>query len=180
MASVRFTPGDRETRKTNPRIVAVAALSLLVAGLPACGNWISVTDAGRVGITVDAAGNPVVAVMTCGESTPVIGMAEVREESDPDTEPNVQRGRWKAREAFTGVQTFPMADPGENWATERAPGTLETGQGFVVDGGTLEDEHASLGGVTFRLADLTGLSPDQVRVEGKVETLTSFGTYRCD
>jgi hypothetical protein len=156
-----------------------AGLTLLAICLSACGNWISVTDAGRVGVTVDAAGHPVIAVMTCGESTPVIGMAEGRDESAPDAEPNVERGRWRAREAFAGVETFPLADPGENWVTVRRPGALETDKLFVVDGGTVEDEHASLGGVGFRSADLARLSPGQVQVEGRVESLDTFGAYRC-
>jgi hypothetical protein len=158
---------------------AVASLSLLLAGLSACGNWISVNDAGRVGITVDPAGHPVIAVMTCAESTPVIGMAEGRKESDPDTEPNVERGRWRARRAFAGVEMIPLAGPGENWETVRSPGALEVDRTFVVDGGTVEDEHASLGGVSFRIADLARLSPDRVQVEGKVESLGTFGAYRC-
>jgi hypothetical protein len=158
---------------------AVVSLSLLVAGLPACGNLISVTDAGRVGITVDAAGNPVIAVMTCTGSTPVIDLAEGRNESDPDTEPNVERGEWRARRAFAGVRTFLIADAGKDWVTARGPGTLETGKLFVVDGGTVEDEHASLGGVSFRITDLGRLSPGQVQVEGKVQPLSAFGAYRC-
>lgn len=158
---------------------AVASLSLLLAGLSACGNWISVNDAGLVGITVDPAGHPVIAVMTCAESTPLIGMAEGRNESDPDTEPNVERGRWRARRAFAGVATIPLAGPGENWVTVRRPGALELDRTFVVDGGTVEDEHASLGGVSFRVADLARLSPGQIKVDAKIESLSTFGAYQC-
>jgi hypothetical protein len=179
MFGVLLARCDRYPRRTGTGTAAVAWLSLLVAGLSACGNWISVTDAGRVGITVDPARRPVIVVMTCGESTPVIGMAEGRNESDPDTEPNVERGQWRARQAFAGVQTFPLADPGANWVTVRRPEALETDTLFVVEGGTVEDEHASLGGVSFRIADLARLSPGQVQVEGKVEPLGTFGTYQC-
>jgi hypothetical protein len=104
---------ERYPRRTRTAAAAVASLGLLLTSLSACGNWISVTDAGRVGITVDPAGQPVIAVMTCARSTPVIGMAEGRNESDPDTEPNVERGRWRAQRAFTGVETFPVAGPGK-------------------------------------------------------------------
>jgi hypothetical protein len=131
---------DRRPRTTGTGAAAVAWLGLLIAGLSACGNWISVTDAGRIGITVDAAGNPVIAVMTCGES---------------------------------------LGEPGDNWVTVRRPGALETDKLFVVDGGTVEDEHASLGAVSFRTADVARLSPGQVQVPGKVESLSTFGAYRC-
>jgi hypothetical protein len=179
MFRTRSARRDRHPRRTRTDAAAVASLGLLLTSLSACGNWISVTDAGRVGITVDPAGQPVIAVMTCARSTPVIGMAEGRKESDPDTEPNVERGRWRARRAFTGVETFPVAGPGTTWVTERSPGALESDRVFVVDGGTTEDEHASLGGVSFRVADLARLSPDRVQVEGKVESLSAFGAYRC-
>jgi|tagenome__1003787_1003787.scaffolds.fasta_scaffold20882362_2 hypothetical protein len=158
---------------------AVAGLSLLLAGLSACGNLVTVTHAGLVGITVDAARRPVIAVVTCDRSTPVIDMAEGRKESDPDTKPNVERGQWKARTAFTGVTTFPLADPGENWVTVRSPGALSTDRLFVVEGGTAEDEHASLAGVSFRIADLARLTPGQVQVDGKIESLSAFGAYQC-
>jgi len=117
--------------------------------------------------------------MTCGESTPVVGMAEGRKESDPDTDPNVERGRWRARQAFAGVETLPIADPGEKWVTVRGPGPLESDRLFVVDGGTVEDEHASLGAVGFRIADLARLSPGRVRTAERVESLSTFGAYRC-
>ena len=179
MFGVMFARCGRSPRRIRTGAAAVAWLGLLVAGTSACGNWISVTDAGRVGITVDPAGHPVIAVMTCGESTPVIGMAEGRKEADPDTEPNVERGRWRAQSAFAGVKTFPIAGPGENWVTVRSPGALETDRLFVVDGGTVEDEHASLGGVSFRIADLARLSPGQVKVDAKIQSLSTFGAYQC-
>jgi len=178
MFSVMFAGCYRNPRRTRAA-AAVAGLSLLVAGLSACGNLITVNDAGRVGITVDSARNPVIAVMTCGRSTPVITLAEGRKESDPDTEPNVERGEWRAGKAFVGVKTFPLARPGENWVTVRRPGTLEADRLFVVDGGTVEDKNASLGGVSFRTADLAHLSAGQVQVEGKVESLSTFGAYQC-
>jgi hypothetical protein len=178
MTGFTISQCDRFSRRTRTA-AAVACLSLLAAGLSACGNLITVVDAGRVGITVDVAKHPVIAVMTCGRSTPVIGMAEGRKESDPDTKANVERGQWKARRAFTGVTTFPLADPSENWVTVSKPGALETDRLFIVDGGTAEDKNASLGGVSFRVADLARLSPGQVQVEGKVESLSTFGAYQC-
>jgi hypothetical protein len=159
--------------------MAVALLGLLAVGASGCGNWITVTYAGQVGITVDRAGHPVVAVMTCSKATPVIDMAEGRKKSDPDNKPNVQRGRWQARSGFSGVEKFALTAAGENWVTKRSPGTLEPGRLFVIDGGTLEDENASMGGVSFRVEDLAQLSPNQVKVHGKVESLSRFSTYKC-
>jgi hypothetical protein len=175
----RWATFPRRQRFIARRAGALASLSCLVIGVSACGNWISVTYAGQVGITVDQAGQPVIAVMTCSKATPVIEMSEGRKKSDPDHTPNVQRGGWKARRAFAGVDKIALAAPGENWVTTRDPGALELDRLFVVDGGTIEDKTASLGGVSFHRQDLARLSPNQVQVDGKVESLTTFGAYQC-
>jgi hypothetical protein len=159
-------------------VAALLALGVL-AGTTACGNAITVHHAGQLGITVDQAHRPVVAVMSCNRATPVINMAEGRRASDPDTKPNTERGAWKARTGFAGVQQFPLAAPGDGWATELDPGTLEPDRLFIVYGGTAEDENASLVQVSFRLQDLATLSPGQIRTDGKVEPLATFGAYRC-
>jgi hypothetical protein len=159
--------------------MTVLAAACLAVGLSGCGNWLTVTDAGQLGITVDSAGAPVVAVVTCAEATPVIGMFEGRKKSDPDSKTNVQRGRWVARRAVLGVSTLALAAPGEIWRTTSSPGPLEPGRLFIVDGGTVEDDHAYLGGVSFRARDLATLSPDKVAVNGKIKSLTEFGSYQC-
>jgi hypothetical protein len=61
----------------------------------------------------------------------------------------------------------------------KAPGSLETDRLFIVDGGTKEDDDASLIPVSFRASDLAGLSPDRVLVDGRTESLAEFGTYKC-
>jgi hypothetical protein len=157
----------------------IALAALLVAGVSACGNVVTVVDAGQLGITVDAAGHPVIAVMSCGPATPVINLAEGRKPSDPEDQPNVQRGSWRARTSFAGVQQLALVEPGATWVTARGPGTLEVDRLFVVDGGTVEDDNASLVPVSFRTADLTGLAPGQIRVAGKTESLSEFGAYQC-
>ena len=177
-------PPSRASHPRRQRFVArragtLVSLSFLVIGGSACGNWISVSYAGQVGITVDQAGQPVIAVMTCSKATPVIELSEGRKKSDPDHTPNVQRGGWKARRAFAGVDKIALSSPGENWVTTLDPGGLELDRPFVVDGGTTEDENASLGGVSFHRQDLAQLSPNQVQVEGKVESMDAFGAYRC-
>ena len=164
---------------SRPRLVAGLLALAVVAGTSACGNAITVHHAGRLGITVDQRHRPVVAVISCDRATPVINLAEGRRASDPDTRPNTERGAWKARTGFAGVQQFPLAAPGDGWVTELDPGTLEPDRLFIVYGGTVEDEDASLAQVSFRLQDLTTLSPGQIRTEGKVEPLATFSAYRC-
>jgi hypothetical protein len=154
-------------------------VALLVGTASACGNAITVVDAGQLGITVDRAGRPVIAVMICATATPVINLAEGRKASDPDNQPNVERGSWQARKNFTGVQQLALAEPGAGWVTARGPGTLEPDRLFVVDGGTVEDDNASLVPVSFRTADLAALSTGRVRVDGKIESLSQFGAYQC-
>jgi hypothetical protein len=152
---------------------------LLVAGLAGCGNWITVHDAGEMGITVNAAGQPVVAILTCSKSTPVITMSEGRKKSDPGSKVNVSRGHWEARRAFAGVEKLALTAPGEGWKTKSGPGPIESDRLFIVNGGTLEDKNASLGGVNFRTGELAALSPDQVRVNGNIKPLSSFAAYKC-
>jgi hypothetical protein len=162
------------------RTAAVMGLTLLTGGLTGgCGNLITVVDAGQLGITVDAAGGPVIAVMSCARATPVISMAEGRRPSDPDDQENVERGSWRARTSFAGVRQLPISAPGENWTTIGEPGTLESDRLFIVNGGTVEDDDASLTPVDFRTSDLARLAPGRVLVAGKVESLEAFGAYRC-
>lgn len=167
-------------RRATTRVSAVTSVGLLVLGLSACGNWVmSVTDAGQVGITVDGTGRPVIVVVTCATARPVITMFEGRKSSDPESKHNVQRGSWQARRGFSGVEMLALSAPGEDWKTTSSPGPLEPGTLFVVEGGTAEDEHASLGGASFRAEDLPSLSPDDVQVNGKSISLSAFGAYQC-
>lgn len=136
-------------------------------------------DAGQMGLTVDAAGQPVVAVVTCSRATPEIVMFEGRKKSDPGSKENVSRGHWVARRALSGVTTLALTAPGENWKTTSSPGPLESDRLFIVNGGTLEDDNASLGGVNFRTGDLATLSPDKVQVYGKTKSWSAFGAYKC-
>ena len=159
-------------------MVGASAVYLAVC-LSGCGNWISVTYAGQLGLTVDAAGRPVVAVFTCSKARPVINMAEGRKKSDPASKVNVERGTWQARRGFSGVQLLALTAPGQNWTPRSGPGRLQPGTLFIVEGGTVEVKDASLGGVDFRTKDLATLSPDEVQVNGKIESWHAFGSYQC-
>jgi hypothetical protein len=156
-------------------------VACLVVPLTACGNWISVTEAGQLGITVDAAGQPVVEVMTCSAVTPLIDMSEGRKKSDADDKVNVERGHWAAREPITGVTPLSLAAPGGDWKTTKSPGTLEADRLFIVNGGTVEDDNANLVGVSFHTADLAKLTPGRVMVNltGKAVSLRTFAAYKC-
>jgi hypothetical protein len=159
--------------------MALIPLACVVA-LSACGNVIpEVTDAGQLGLTVDAAGQPVIAVVTCAKSTAAVDMFEGRMASDPDNKENVARGDWRARRAFAGVQKLSLTTPGDAWKTSSSPGRLEPGKLFVVEGRTIEVDYSSLGGAQFRTRDLAKLSPDRVEVNGKPMSWSAFAAYKC-
>jgi hypothetical protein len=159
--------------------MAVVSAACIV-GLSACGNAIpDVTDSGQMGLTVDATGQPVIAVFTCTKTTAAVDMFEGRKQSDPEDKVSVDRGSWVARRAFAGVQKLAITAPGEDWKTDSGPGVLESGTQFVLEGRTTEVEYSSLGGVDFRTRDLAKLSPERVEVNGEQMTWTAFAAYKC-
>jgi hypothetical protein len=159
--------------------MAVVSAACIV-GLSACGNAIpEVTDSGQMGLTVDATGQPVIAVFTCTKTTAAVDMFEGRKRSDPQDKVSVDRGSWVARRAFAGVQRLAITAPGDDWKTDRGPGVLEPGTQFVLEGRTTEVEYSSLGGVGFRTRDLAKLSPDRVEVNGKPMSWRAFAAYKC-
>lgn len=106
-------------------------------------------------------------------------MAEGRKKSDPGSKVNVNRGTWQARRGFSGVEKLALTAPAENWKPRSGPGPLQPGTLFVIDGGTVEVKDASLGGVDFQTKDIARLSPDEVLVNGKVESWRAFGAHKC-
>lgn len=159
--------------------LAVLTAACLAVSLSGCGNWISVTYAGQVGLTVDAAGQPVAAIFTCSKARPIINMSEGLKASDNGKKPNVDRGTWTARRGFAGVQKLALAAPGENWTPRRGSGPLQPGTLFIIGGGTVEVKDATLGAVDFHTKDLARLSPDKVLVDGKIESWSAFRSYKC-
>ena len=92
-----------------------------IVGLSACGNWTTYsTDAGQLGLTVDAAGQPVIAVMTCTKTTAAIDMFEGRKKSDPENKVSVERGDWVAGEPSPASRSSPSPHRGmvgsRSWA----------------------------------------------------------------
>jgi hypothetical protein len=167
--------------KTTSAWLARAVVSAAcVVGLSACGNVIpDVTDSGQMGLTVDATGQPVIAVFTCTKTTVAIDMYEGRKAADPETKESVQRGNWQARRAFAGVQKLAILAPGDSWKTISGPGRLESTTHFYLEGGTTEVEYSSLGGTDFRTRDLAKLSPDRVEVNGRPMSWSTFAHYKC-
>jgi len=169
---------SRARRAASRPLVAFATGCLLV-GLAACGNWIEVHDAGQLGLSVDAAGQPVVAVMLCAKGHALVDLAEGRKKTDPASKPNVERGRWVSRRSFSGVGKLAITAPGAGWKTSSGLRPLESDRLFLIDGGTTEDNNASLGGIDFHLSDLALLTPDKVRVNGKITPWSAFASYTC-
>ena len=166
-------------RRSAKGAMAVVSVACVVA-LSGCGNVIpDVTDSGQLGLTVDATGQPVIAVFTCSKTTVAIDMYEGRKASDPDTKQSVERGSWQARRAFAGVQKLAILAPGDSWKTNSGPGRLEPTIHFYLEGSTTEVEYSSLGGTGFRTRDLAKLSPDRVEVNGKPMSWSAFAAYKC-
>lgn len=166
-------------RRASRCATALASAACLVA-LSSCGNVIpDVTDSGQLGLTVDAAGQPVIAVFTCSKTTVAIDMFEGRKKNDPGTKESVERGNWQARRAFVGVQKLAVMAPGDSWETNRGPGRLESTIHFYLEGRTTEVDYSSLGGTGFRTRDLARLSPDLVEVNGKPMSWSAFAAYKC-
>ncbi len=169
------------TPRSRTRLVALTTTAACAAGLllTGCFNAITVTDAGRLGITVDAAGAPVLLVMLCEKGRPYVQLVEGRTKSDLESKANVQRGEWSTDTAYRGVQRLTPADPEAGWTTTESPGALAPDVLLVADGGTAEDDTASLVPVDFTPADLATLRPGQVLTGGKTVSLDSFGRYGC-
>jgi hypothetical protein len=158
---------------------AALATGCLLAALTGCGNWVEVHDAGQLGLTVDAAGHPVVAVLLCGTGHPLVDMYEGRKPTDPASKENVERGHWQSRRGFSGVGKLAITAPDTTWKTTHRLAPLEPDRLFLVDGGTTEDDNASLGGINFHTSDLATLTPDVVRVNGRITSWSAFAAYKC-
>lgn len=169
------------TPRSRAGLVALTTAAACAAGLvlTGCFNAITVTDAGRLGVTVDASGAPVLLVMLCEKSRPYVQLVEGRKGSDPESKANVERGEWSTDTTYRGVQKLTLAAPEAMWTTTKSPGALASDVLLIADGGTAEDDTASLVPVDFTPADLATLRPGQVLAGGKTVSLDAFGSYRC-
>jgi hypothetical protein len=172
--------GRRTRLARSPRAALTAAAACVaVVGLTGCFNAITVTDAGRVGVTVDAAGKPVLLVMLCDKGTANVQLAEGRKESDPATKQNVERGAWTAVREFRGVRELSLSRPGALWTPANGAGNLDPEGLLIAEGGTEEDDTASLVPVDFRPANLVRLAPGKVLTSDGTVSRARFGRYTC-
>lgn len=168
--------------RSRSRLAAAAWTFVCLAPLvSACGLMQGFTTVGRLGVSVDEDGEPVVAVMTCSEVRPVITMFDDGDKvaTDPESEQHIERGRWVAGAGFAGARRLSISTPDQTWDVTRSPGALEPGRLFALEGFDVEDEFASVGGASFRIEDLAALTPDLVQVNGSVVSWSTFGAYRC-
>jgi hypothetical protein len=172
---------NTDTAKPRLRRATLNAVAVFVAsiGLTGCFNAIDVTDAGRMGVTVDAKGDPVLLVMLCDGGRPYVQLTEGRKPSDADSKQSTQRGEWSTDRKVNGVQRLTLGKPEAIWTTKQSPGALAPGVPLIAEGGTAEDDTATLVPVDFRPADLAGLRPGQVLTAEKTMPLSAFGRYTC-
>ena len=160
--------------------VAVVSTACLALSLSGCGNWIEgFTEAGRLGITVDGAGQPVIAIMTCSKVRPVISMYEGRKRSEPKAQRTCHAAagrREKPSRASRSSRSWRRASTGNRRAVlgrSRQTGS-SSWRALSVD-----DELASVGVSSFRTRDLAALTTDEVRVHGKIMSWSTSGAYQC-
>jgi hypothetical protein len=172
---------NADTAQPRTRRAAQTAAAVCVAsvGLTGCFNAIDVTDAGRMGVTVDAKGDPVLLVMLCESSRPYVQLTEGRKPSDADSKQSTQRGEWSADTKVKGVQRLTLGRPEAMWTTKQSPGALAPGVLLIAEGGTAEDDTATFVPVDFRPTDLVALRPGQVLTAEKTIPLAAFGRYTC-
>lgn len=168
--------------RSRSRLATAAWTFVCLAPLvSACGLLEGFTTVGRLGVSVDAAGEPVIAVMTCSEVRPVITMFDDGDKvaTDPESEQHIERGRWVAGAGFAGVRRLSISTPDQTWDVTRGPGALEPGRLFALEGFAVDDDFAALDGASFRVEDLAMLRPDRVQVNGELVSWAAFGAYRC-
>ncbi len=145
-------------RDAAPTPLVVLAVGAAVA-LSSCGNLITTEIVGKVGISVDTEGNPVVVVAVCDGYLDQVEISQGREGlAEDETNPLV--GTWDAAGQHTGVSELDLAAPGSDWQT-RTPVSLEPGVLYIVTAHQVgADVQASQ--VDFDVGDLRGLEPGYV------------------
>ncbi|MCW2748366.1 MAG: hypothetical protein JWP10_1508 [Nocardioidaceae bacterium] len=134
-------------------------LVVIILGLAGCGNAIRATINGRVGIAVDANGNPVVIVAACPEFLDTVTISEGRE-GLAETEPNKDVGTWNRNDHLAGVYELNLSKPDDSWSRlqpiELKPSTLY----IVIAAQSKKDVEATQ--VSFYGRDVASLVPGRV------------------
>lgn len=157
------------------RLLPVVGLASVV--LSAC----SVERTGVAGIGVDESGQLIGYIQMCDRHIDGATLYTSNDAKVPSQRVNVYLGEWEARDAVTDFARWRLLDPSEGWTalqTYVAPeGTAE----FRLYGWTT-DNSSSASRVTFRLSDISGLSPGEVlygQGEKQVSTESDFRRAAC-
>lgn len=148
------------------RFVGVFALVLLTAG---CGNLVGdVEQVGRLGVTVDEAGKPVVLVEPCREGTARIDVSLGRSPGMDSEQKNEEVGSWTAAAASDKPSELEVTAPGDAWKGPKVEPPQKTTH-WILTGTFDGEDETSLAGLDFTGADLAALDTDTVLVGGSGE-----------
>ncbi|MER8041861.1 hypothetical protein [Streptomyces sp. NPDC094032] len=178
-------PLPRKPRPAVPLLVSLAAAAPLLAGC-------SVPVVGLTGVTVSKDGQPMGVVLVCDDriDSAVFHPEEPAEPEDPEAETAAEpeyTDRWSAAAPVEDFATWPLASPtgGAGWTPEKPPRPLRPGQVYTLYGAT-RDNSSSTDPHSFTLADLTKLTPDQVRYTdpdtgtARTATVADFRAHACE
>ena len=162
-ASVTSGSAYAQDMTRSARLLAVFAVggTLLVTG---CGNAIDTPPPpnGAVGISVNAAGDPIGIIEVCRSSVDAIEMSG--QISDEKSE-NPSLGRWTATAPITGSAVLDFLHPGPKWTATLQPRSFEAHRTHIVDNLTsAKDEDSVLSQGTFTLEQVAKLTNKDVLV----------------
>ncbi|GAA0950677.1 hypothetical protein GCM10009554_51000 [Kribbella koreensis] len=131
-----------------------AACVMLSLGLTGC----TVEDGGALGLTVDAAGKPVIVVQMCkGYLDGATLYEDVENPGDDD-----HNGRWTVEPRVTGFSQFSLADGGNGWKLEGSLKPLAAQVKYVIYGWTEDNRWMALH-LPVTLDEIARLRPGQIR-----------------
>ncbi|MEI8409649.1 MULTISPECIES: hypothetical protein [unclassified Kribbella] len=148
-----------------------------IACLAGCG----VPAGGLVGVTVDAAGNPVIVVQMCEGH--IDGATLYRFSEEPDDEEVL--GRWEVSSPVSGFSQFDLDTGGNGWAVVGELEARDPQQRYTIYGWS-NDNSWSAAHLTFSDRELSGLKPGTVLVPereqdgNRSESLEDFKTRTCE
>jgi hypothetical protein len=132
---------------------AAAACVLLSLGLTGC----TVEPGGSLGLTVDAAGQPVIVVQMCKGY--LDGATLYEDVDNPDD--NDDNGSWKVEPRVTGFSQFSLAKGGDGWKLEQPLKPLAAKAKYSIYGWT-EDNRWSADQLPVTLDEIAKLRPGQI------------------